>query len=211
MLINDFKNIIQNGSRTNKFRVSIDTPALSSIIGDIESLLGGNKYNVDSRILSLMAKEATIPAKGMSTVDIWYRGRKYPIRGKATFENRWDVTFYNDAAMNVRGFFEEWMYQIDRYDSALYNTLYTQNYLGTGDVNLGYMSNIVLQQLCSDDNTITAEYLFKRVFPIAISAQRLDTSDSNNISTFTVTFSYDYWVRQSPSKNSISDFFSNFI
>jgi hypothetical protein len=212
MIINDFKNIIKNGSRTNKFKVNITAPALSSLVSHVSSLLGGNTFDVNTETISLMAKETTIPAKAMAVVDIWYRGRKYPIRGKATFENKWDVTFYNDADMRIRGFFEEWMYQIDRYDSALYTTLYTQNYLGTNSINLGYMSDITLQQLCSDGSTVTAEYLLKRAFPIAISSQKLDGADVNQISTFTVTFSYDYWTRQNTSSsNGLSDFFSHFI
>lgn len=193
MNIKDLQNALGGGAKTNKFKVIINAPMLSAITNLANNFLGGPTSNPDSNTLSILAKNTTIPAKTIGQVDIWHRGRKYPIRGKAAFEHRWDITFYNDAKMNVRRFFEEWMYEIDRYDSILTESLYTNNYLGTNSINIGYMTNLRVQQLCSE-NKISADYEIVHAFPIGISSQPLDSSSNNRISEFTVTFSYDYWI-----------------
>lgn len=186
---------LKGGALTNKFEISITPPMMLMATNFLNKLTGGQTKNPNKNQIRVLAKSTSIPTKSISTVDVWHRGMKYPIRGKANFDNSWDITFYNDRDLALRGFFEEWMLQIDNYDSLLLTTPFTNNYLGFNKfVNLGYMTNMSVFQLCGQGKRI-AEYEITHAFPKSITGHQY-TSEAGSVSDFTVTFSYDTWIRK---------------
>jgi hypothetical protein len=206
-IINDLKYTINSGANSSKFVITIPVPVLLRGVAKINNLvqkipLIGTSINAgvtsipsDGEI-SILAKSTTLPEKMLNTVDIWHRGHKYIVRGPASFTHKWDVTFYNTADLNLRKFFEGWIYEIDKFDNVfnigpIGPTTFPSNYMGIGTLNSGYMTDLKVHQLCNGDRT--AGYEFSYAFPINVSSTELNASTTNTISEFTVTFAYSFW------------------
>lgn len=203
--INSLKFALGSGASPSKYYLRIPVPltlmglSLGSnlikkipLVGDIIS--SGPTSTPDEESINILAKRTSIPEKTIGTTDIMHRGIKYVVRNVAEFPNRWDVTFHNTADLAMRRFFEEWMYQIHRFDNGIMPaTLFMNNYFGTSSYNTGYMVNIEVAQLCQN-GAKTANYEISYAFPVGISAVDLDDAKTNEVSEFTVTFAYSYWT-----------------
>jgi hypothetical protein len=204
MNINDLKHALGTGANPSKFRIDITIPIVlraSSFINNIvqkiplvgNTLNSGGATNVPkSDNISILCKATSLPEKSVSTIDIMHRGHKFTVRGVAQFPGRWTATFYNTADLNLRQFFEGWMYEMDRYNAILVPTSFPNDYLGFGSINSGYMTNLKINQLCSQG--ISAGYEFFYAFPIEVSSTELNSMTTNTVSEFTVTFAYSYWL-----------------
>ena len=204
MNVNTLKHALGNGANPSKFKVEITIPMILSASALINKTVakvplvgnminsGGAQNIPPATAISVLAKATSLPSKSISTVDIWHRGHKFTTRGVATFPERWDVTFYNTADLNLRQFFEGWMYEIDRFDAIVLPTLFINDYFGMGSLNSGYMTNIRVFQLTSGCST--AGYEFSYAFPVSISETQLNSANNDSISEFTVTFAYSYWL-----------------
>jgi hypothetical protein len=207
MNISTLKNQIGAGANTSKFMISIPVPMLlragnfaNKLIQKIPLIGGiisdGNTSVPGNDEIRVLCKATTFPEKSINTINIMHRGHAFVVRSTAEFSHKWDVTFYNTADLNLRHFFEGWIYNIDKFDNVVNfgpigPTLFPSNYMGAGTLNSGYMTDLKVHQLCNDK--ITAGYEFSYAFPIAISATELNASTPNIISEFTVTFAYSYW------------------
>lgn len=217
MNISQLKNSLGTGANPSKFKVEIVIPIMLRASGFINTAVSnlpivgdymansGPKSIPDTDIIGILAKATSLPDKSIGTIDVWHRGHKFTVRGAAQFTGRWSVTFYNTPDLNLRQFFEGWMYEIDRYDSVLTSTIFPNDYLGVGSINSGYMTNLKVYQLCSKG--VSAGYEFFYAFPIEISSTELGSNLTNTISEFSVTFAYSYWIPHS--KDSLIDKMTN--
>lgn len=195
MNVKQLLNEIKAPSIANRFEVEINVPIVLKAQYFANKALGGKTDSPDDLTFRTLAKSTSFPGKSISTVNVIKQGRTYPIRGVAEFDHTWDVTFYNTADLDIKWFFEDWMYQIDRHDSLLYRTPFINNYLGTTSVNSGYMTNLKVKHISTcEGKDSQPEFELVHSWPSRISDVQL-SADSKNVTEFTVTFHYDYWER----------------
>ena len=166
MIINDFKNRLQNGgARPNQFRVQLVWPTGVSV-----------PVNVQNDIL---ISGAAIPASTVNPVITQYRGREVKFAGERIFDP-WTITIINDAKQSLRAPFESWMELMNNKDDNG-GTLAWE----------GYQTDLTVQHLDRNDTVITkGTYNLKDAFPINMSEIALQYAQNDIIEEFTVTFQY---------------------
>ena len=168
--IQNFKNqLTGGGARPNQFRVSLNFPSFvgNGILAAAQGMF--------------LCKTATLPASTLENIAVQYRGRAVNFAGERTFE-QWTVTIYNDTQMGIRSSFEQW-------SDGIQNHGYT-----TGLINPAqYQVDMNVAQLGRGGDIIKV-YEFNDAYPINIGPVNLDFETTNQISTFDVTFQYNYWT-----------------
>lgn len=130
-----------------------------------------------------------MPASTIQPIEVPYFGRTIKVAGARTFAD-WTVTMYNQEGMKHRNMFEAWHNKINaltsnRQDSqpgALMDYKVSAEVLQYGKAGPG------------DDSGVVRAYEFEGLWPIDVSAMQLSWDAGNQIQTFDVTFSYDYWI-----------------
>ena len=168
--INDFKSrgLTNGGARPSLFQVSLIPP--------FTILAGVNEK------FTFTCSATEVPAASIESIDVGYFGRKIKLAGDRTFAD-WSVQVMNDEDYSVRNMFEQW--------SNLMNT-----YVGNLKQLPGnsYKSSDAVVTQYSKDGGIIKQYKFVGIFPTSIDRMQLSWDATNQIQTFDVTFSYDYWV-----------------
>ncbi len=82
--IKEISNLVQAGARNNKYRVLFPT--------------FGNEIDI-------LCNAASMPGAGVSTVEVFLKGRKYQLAGEMEDEGTWEMTFYNVESHIHRRFF----------------------------------------------------------------------------------------------------------
>ena len=172
-----------DGARPNLFKVLMTAPPIDS------SLSPGTD-------LEYFVRATSIPGSTIGTVSVPYMGREIKLAGNRTFAD-WTVTVINDEDFSYRGLFERWMDNIN---------LHQNNYrMGNGS-SLSYTDSAgtLVQQLTKTGTPtsvkVIRQYRFYNLFPIDISEITLDWGDNDSVEEFTVTFAYDYWLSEIPTK-----------
>lgn len=140
-------------------------------------------------------QSATIPASKVQPIDVPYFGRKIRVAGDRTYDD-WTTTVINDENFTIRNKVEQWSQGINQYVS---------NIRTAGSNPEQYKYDATVTQL-GQEGTVLAVYTFVGMFPIDISAINLDWNNDNQIETFDVTFTYDYWLKTFESVSSESGF-----
>jgi len=126
---------------------------------------------------------AQLPAATIGTVDVGYFGRTIKFAGDRTFAD-WTVTVMNDEDFLVRAMFEKWSNAMNRLEA-------NQRQLYNAESDYKCTMNVI--QYSKDGNVIRA-YDIIGAFPSTVDAIDLNWETTNQIETFGVTFSYDYWL-----------------
>lgn len=126
-----------------------------------------------------MVQAAQIPESQLGVIPVFYFGRQMKLAGDRTFGD-WTVTIINDEDFLIRNAMEEWSNRINRLE---------RNVREIGR----YKSNATVIQYGKDGSPIR-EYKFDGIFPSVISPIELDWGNTDQIESFQVTFSYDYWT-----------------
>lgn len=126
-----------------------------------------------------MVQAAQIPESQLGVIPVFYFGRQMKLAGDRTFGD-WTVTVINDEDFLIRNAMEEWSNRINRLERNV------------RDINR-YKSNATVIQYAKDGTPIR-EYKFNGIFPSVISPIDLDWASTDQIESFQVTFSYDYWT-----------------
>ena len=126
-----------------------------------------------------MVQAAQIPESQLGVIPVFYFGRQMKLAGDRTFGD-WTVTVINDEDFLIRNAMEEWSNRINRLERNV------------RDINR-YKSNATVIQYAKDGTAIR-EYKFNGIFPSVISPIDLDWASTDQIESFQVTFSYDYWT-----------------
>ena len=171
--IHTFRNAMHyDGQRPNLFEVTIPKTA---------NLFDGSD-------LKLFAKATSIPGGTIGTVIVPYFGREVKMAGNRTFPE-WTITVINDETFAVRSQFENWMDYINTHAS---------NTRKAGSGQGAYTNTAKVEQFSKSgpSTAITAVYSFHNIFPTDLSEITLDWGDNDVVEEYTVTFSYDYWLRE---------------
>ena len=126
-----------------------------------------------------MVQAAQIPESQLGVIPVYYFGRQMKLAGDRTFGD-WTVTVLNDEDFLIRNAMEEWSNRINRLEANV------------RDINR-YKSNATVIQYAKDGTAIR-EYRFDGIFPSVISPIELDWGNTDQIESFQVTFTYDYWT-----------------
>ena len=171
--INAFKSngLVYGGTRPSLFNVFLSVPAG----------IGIDNVSVDK--FRFVCRAAEIPDSTVASIDVPYFGRKIKVAGERTFQD-WSVTVMNDEDFAVRSLFESWSNALNRLVSNI------------RDPNISaeqYKQDLEVVQYGKDGSEIRS-YTIVGAFPTQIGAIALDWDSANQVETFTVNFSYDYWI-----------------
>lgn len=170
------RGLLKDGSRESHFHVEIDLPPL---------MLGASPVAIDK--ISLNGKGTTQPSSNNVPVEVDYFGRKIKLAGNRTFED-WTVTFYNDETYDVKQLFENWLAAINGHENNVRQPLF-----GVDETQDSYKSYARVNQWSKTGLNIIKRYEMYGVFPVNVVGVNNDWG-SNEVQTFDVTFSMDYWV-----------------
>lgn len=135
--------------------------------------------SVGDAITPFMVQGAQIPESQLGVIPVFYFGRQMKLAGDRTFGD-WTVTVINDEDFLIRNAMEEWSNRINRLERNV------------RDINR-YKTNATVIQYAKDGTAIR-EYKFDGIFPSLISPIELDWGTVDQIESFQVTFTYDYWT-----------------
>lgn len=168
--ISDFKaQLTGGGARANQFRVELAFPSF---------VPAGPVVGLKSQFL---CKGAQLPASTLENIPLQYRGRAVNIAGERTFAP-WTISVYNDTDFAIRNAMETWSNGIQ--------ALQTTN----GIVNpRDYQVDLMVHQLDRNGATVKT-YRFIDAYPTEVGAIALDYDQANQIETFDITFTYNYWT-----------------
>lgn len=163
--INEMRSELRlGGARQNLFQVRIRNPANG--LGDFKT--------------PFMVQAAQIPESQLGVIPVFYFGRQMKLAGDRTFGD-WTVTVINDEDFLIRNAMEEWSNRINRLERNV------------REIGRNYKSTATVVQYAKDGERIR-EYTFNGIFPSVISPIELDWATTDQIESFQVTFSYDYWT-----------------
>lgn len=167
--INEIKNALRSGARATKYRISFTFP--SAI-----------KTQTDLRDISTLAKATTFPQVSIGQIEVFNQGRKIVIPGDTSYENTWNVTFYNNEEHSIRRDLLQWMKAIDNFQSNTHSGLPAE-----------LMVDMSISQLDSLEKEVV-KYTFHNVWVSEIGSISVDASSIDTLQEFDVTFVLSDWV-----------------
>ena len=176
--IADFKAVmLGGGARPNQFRVELSFP--SYVTGGI----------VAGQQAQFLCKSAQLPASTVEDINVLYRGRPVHFAGERTFQP-WSITVYTDTSFNIRNAIEQWQAGIQNYAAT------------TGRTNpRDYQVDLNVHQLDRNGASVKI-YKFTDAYPTNIGAIALDYEQQNQIETFDIEFTYNFFTSNSTEGNS---------
>jgi len=172
--ISTFKSrgLTQGGARPTLFEVYLSIP----------TGVGAQAGSTDKFRFTCSA--TSLPPSTIGQVTTSYFGRQVKFAGDRTFGD-WAVTVENDEDFLVRSMFEKWSNSLNRLEANIRDSVYT----GEND----YKAQLSVIQYSKEGQAIR-QYDIIGAYPSAIDAIGLNWTSSNQIETFGVTFTYDYWL-----------------
>jgi len=169
-VLQELKTTLAMGARGNKYKIMLAAP-----VGPTDDFL-----------IDTVGKGGAIPAKTIGQIEIWTQGRKLVVAGDATFENAWNLTFWNTQDHALRDAFDKWLLFIDDMEAHGRTATDHASYMTEG---------AQIQQLNTTDNSVMATYNFYNLWPTGISAIDMADDQQDTITEFSVDFAYSHWVR----------------
>lgn len=125
-------------------------------------------------------KGASMPPGVVEPVPVSYQNKKMKLAGDRTFED-WTITVYNDEAHNTRQQFIEWQNLAQALDRNI-----------LGEAPASYKKEATVRQLDRKGRQ-TRQYTVYGAWPTNIAEIALSWDQSNEVETFEVTLSIDWW------------------
>lgn len=133
------------------------------------------------RNIKFKCKAGSMPAGVTDPVIVGYQNKKIKLGGDRTFED-WTITVYNDVGHEVRQQFLDWQAQVHALDRQIYGE--------NPDV---YKKEATVTQL-NRQGQKTATHTIYGTWPTNVGEVALDWDTNNEVETFEVTLSVDWWV-----------------
>ncbi|MGL5307498.1 MAG: phage tail protein [Aeromonas veronii] len=132
------------------------------------------------RDFKFKCKAASMPAAVTEQVIVGYQNKKLKLGGDRTFED-WTITVYNDSDHSVRKQFIEWQNLVHAIDRRIYGE--------NPDV---YKKEGTVTQFDRQGNPTHNHNIFG-LWPTNVGELVLDWDTNNEVETFEVTLSVDWW------------------
>ena len=130
--------------------------------------------------LAFLCSAAALPGSNVAVTPVNFRGRILNLTGDRTF-NPWAITVLNDTDFKIYRAFERWM-------NGMNNMTDNEGLTNPAD----YQVDFFVDQLDRNGDTLKS-YTFRGGFPTALSDIALDYGTNNEVETFTVEFSYQFF------------------
>lgn len=171
--ISTFKSrgLVYGGARPSLFSVELAVPAG----------IGIDNVSVDK--FRFLCTSAELPSATVSAIEVPYFGRRIKVAGDRSFAD-WSVNIMNDEDFSIRSLFETWSNAMNRLVSNVRDPV-----ISTEE----YKTDLSVIQYSKDGSAIRS-YSIVGSFPTAVSGIGLDWSTTNQVESFSVSFSYDYWI-----------------
>lgn len=125
-------------------------------------------------------RASSMPPGTVEKIEVSYQNRKYHVAGDRTFDD-WTVTVYNDQTHSVRRSLMAWQ---DRMAGLSKDV--------SGEAPDAYKREGTITQLDRNGDPVTSASVFG-IFPTTVGEVAFDWDSNNEIQTFEVTFSLDYF------------------
>lgn len=66
-----------------------------------------------SKKLAVLCQSTALPERNIGTADIFYKGRKYKMRGETDLSGTYTINITDDSEMKLRRMFDSWMREVD--------------------------------------------------------------------------------------------------
>ena len=163
-----FKSTLKDGIRPNRFWITFSPP------------VGGKGDK-----LTFLVKSASVPGVTIGEIGINWQGMTTYVAGDPEFST-WDVTFIQDYENVARTIIENWLNLIVEV---------TRNVSNVREEPINYKRDIEVEQLGRSGETL-AKYKLIGAFPTNLNPVDLNMDTTNTIADFSVTFRFDYWIRE---------------
>lgn len=164
-----FKSSLTNGgARPNQFQVQLSFPTYVNIAATAVARA------------PFLVSVAELPGQTVNPAIVQYRGREVKFAGDRVYAP-WTITVLNDSDFSVRNGIEQWMNGMDEYELKIGRLQPSE-----------YQRDVDILQLDRNGNTLKSYTLFS-AFPVDLSPVALDFGANDQISTFQVTFQYQYF------------------
>lgn len=168
------------GARANLYEVSLSFP---------------DDLGQADETFTFMCRSASLPGMMIGTAPASYFGRTVKFAGDRSFED-WNVQVYNDEDFKVRNAFEAWQNRMSLLD---HGTEAAENMCTPGPQ--AYYIDIQIKQLGKDGGLCghgnggeIKRYTLKNAWPNQIGPIELAWDANDQIETFSVNFTYDYFI-----------------
>jgi T4-like virus tail tube protein gp19 len=180
--VESFKSALTNGgARPNQFAVQLSFP----------TYVTGQALAVARA--PFLVSVAELPGQTVNPAIVQYRGREVKFVGDRIYAP-WTITVLNDADMSIRNAMEQWMGGMEDYATKFGQLQPSQ-----------YQRDLQVFQLDRNGNALKS-YNIRDAFPVDLSPVGLDFGANDQISSFTVTFQYQYFVTSNNPLGSIVNF-----
>lgn len=189
-MLNEFISKIKSTglAKTNRYRVTITTPALMT--GFMNS----------GRLITLFCESTSLPGQVISTTEQRIMGetREFPY---SKFYDNITLSFYIDNNFEVKGFFDNWLNSVSNTQNKI--TSYYKDYIAP---------TVLIEVLPMDSEVSTYSITLHEAYPKGISPIQL-SADSRDIAKIGVSLNYKYYttshVASTKSMSSIGGALSN--
>ena len=173
--ITEFKSRLSGGGvRPNQFKVRLTFPDIAT------AGAGASGVNLMDD-LSFLCEATTLPGQTIGKTSVKFRGRELKLAGDSrTFED-WGIDVLMDTDFKLYDAFTNWMNAINNLADNT-GVINTELYQATGDV---------IQMDRDGEPLKTIKFI--GMFPIKINDIELDYKSENQIETFHVDFSYQWY------------------
>lgn len=169
--IQNLKDVLNTGARSNLFRVTLTGLATTGSDEDF----------------SYLCKAAQLPGSTLGIIEVPFSaGRRFKAAGDRTFAD-WTTTVINDSGHTIREALEDLQreYGVTDYNSEISKTR-------TGGTATEF-STILVEQL-NQAGEVVYSYTLVNCWPQDISTIDLSYDSTDTLEEFTVTWSYDYFT-----------------
>lgn len=191
MAIEDFKSVVKDVARPNRFLVQIiPNPSVFQPVGDGNVLDIAKTAVAGARVLLgnplawfFLVKSISLPSRTIGVLEHKRLGVTRKFGGNPSYEPL-TVTFLNDSGMVSRSLMDAWHENIIQQSSNMHQQVdrYAQG------------STILVEQMGGNNLPISI-YKYNDVWPSAIDAAELGTETGDTAQEFSVQFTYNTWTR----------------
>lgn len=189
-MLNEFISKVKSTglAKTNRYRVTIATPALMT--GFMNS----------GRLITLFCESTSLPGQVVATTEQRIMGETREFPYSKMFDNI-TLSFYIDNNFEVKGFFDNWLNSVSNTQNKI--TYYYKDYIAP---------TVLIEVLPMDSEVSTYSITLHEAYPKGISPIQL-SADSRDIAKIGVSLNYKYYttshVASTKSMSSISGTLSN--
>jgi hypothetical protein len=171
--IQNLKDVLNTGARSNLFRVTLSGFYSSTTTRDED--------------FTYLCKAAQLPGSTVGIIEVPFAaGRRFKAAGDRTFAD-WTTTVINDSNHTIREALENLQKE---YGTTDYNSTTSKTLTG-GDAQ--DFSTILVEQL-NQAGEVVYSYTLVNCWPSDISTIDLSYDSTDTLEEFTVTWSYDYFT-----------------